>query len=220
MTLEPRYTADGSVTLLNTVLNATYHSRFGALQESRHIYIDCGLKSAAATFGTSLSVFEMGFGTGLNAWLTQQEAKRSGLVIDYRAVEKYPVPHELFGSLNYSTNRSEADDLMHILSAPWEKAVPTHPYFSITKIRTDITGFDFPGGLHVVYYDAFDPATSPDCWSPGIFQCVYAAMCQQACLVTFCARGQIKRLLRETGFFVETLTGPPGKREITRAIKT
>lgn len=220
MKLEPRYTADGSVTLLNTTLNATYHSRFGALQESRHIYIDCGLKHAAATFGSSIRVFEMGFGTGLNAWLTQQEAKKSGLTIDYTSVEKYPIPPELFGTLNYASDKTAEEDLRFILSAAWEKAVWTHPYFSITKHHKDVLDSDFPKGLQVVYYDAFDPVTSPNCWSPSIFERLYSSMQQHAFLVTFCAKGQIKRLLRETGFFVEALCGPPGKREIIRAIKT
>ncbi len=219
MALRVQHTQDGSVTLLNTVVNATYHSRYGAMQESKHIYIEQGLKQVIKLFDSPLQVFEMGFGTGLNAWLTWQEAKQHALHINYAAVEKYPVPPELYPELNYAEEGPGREAFQRLLHLPWQQPVTVDPFFTLAKFKTDINDFIFPEPLHLVYYDAFDPQAAPDCWSPALFEKLFTAMARGACLVTFCAKGDVKRLLKQIGFKVENPEGPFGKREITRALK-
>ncbi len=212
-------TDDGSLSLLNRELNVTYHSRRGALLESRHIYIGCGLHHALSVFGRQLKIFELGFGTGLNAWLSQQEAEEKNLDIHYTALEKYPVPEALFQHLNYAHDERSARAYLRLLNSPWDTETPTGPHFTLHKQRGDITDFVIPANLQLVYYDPFDPEATPDCWQPPVFRHLFDAMVSGGCLVTYCAKGSIKRLLKETGFRVETLHGPPGKREITRAVR-
>ena|SRR6218665_2444821 len=219
MNLKLQYTQDGSATLLNTAVNAAYHSRFGAVQESRHIYVNSGLLYAAKVFGSHLNVLEMGFGTGLNAWLSWQEALSRGLLLHYTAIEKDPVPQALYPALNYAGSEAEQQRFTDLLHSAWEQTCHLSAGFSLLKQQGDINSMPFPSPLHVVYYDAFDPMAAPECWQPSIFERLFQAMLPGAVLLTFCAKGNIKRLLKETGFIIEALPGPPGKREITRAIK-
>lgn len=219
MNLEPQYTQDGSVTLLNTELNAAYHSRFGAVQESTCIYVNAGLLHAAQTFGNHLRVLEMGFGTGLNAWLSWQASLQHQLKIHYTAIEKYPVPATLYPTLNYTQSLTEQQHFDSLLNCPWEQPCALGAHFTLLKQQGDVNSLEFPDGLQVVYYDAFDPVAAPECWQAAIFERLFSAMLPGGCLVTFCAKGHIKRLLKQTGFKVEALPGPPGKREMTRAIK-
>lgn len=212
-------TGDGSTSLFNTELNVTYHSRHGALQESMHIYIGAGLHHALSVFGRRLNVFELGFGTGLNTLLSLREAMKNDLQIHYTSLEKYPVPEELFALLNYANDPSSAQVYSQVLNSPWDQKIILNPHFTLHKRKGDINDIALPKNLHLVYYDAFDPEATPDCWQAGIFERLFLSMVPGACLVTYCAKGNIKRLLKETGFRVEALPGPPGKREMTRAFR-
>jgi len=221
MRLEVLHTQDGSVTLLNKELNATYHSTHGAVQESRHIFIERGFDYAAQLFDNNIHVFEIGFGTGLNAFLTLQQSLKNQVAVRYSALEKFPVPDALFNALNFADlSEKEQEPLFkNILHCAWNAPVPITPDFELTKYRGDVSAFQFPDNIHLVYYDGFAPKVAPEMWQPVIFERLYHVMPRGAALVTFCAQGAFKRLLKETGFKVEALPGPPGKREMTRAIR-
>ncbi len=215
--LELIHTADGSTTILNTELNATYHSKFGAIQESTHIFINNGLKFITKK---NINVLEIGFGTGLNAMLTLQEAIKKNLNINYSSIEKYPLEKEVFDKLNYveliDTNKTE---LSAILNCEWEKENKINSNFSITKFKSDANEFNYIQKADVIYYDAFGPGAAPEMWQSTIFEKLYLILNTGGCIITFCAQGELKRILKRCGFTVESLQGPPGKREITRAIK-
>ncbi|MBL7911147.1 MAG: tRNA (5-methylaminomethyl-2-thiouridine)(34)-methyltransferase MnmD [Bacteroidia bacterium] len=221
MQLEVVNTNDGSTTLLNKELNATYHSKFGAVEESKHIYINHGLVPSMSYFGNSINIIEIGFGTGLNALLTLQEATLQKLNIHYYAIEKNPVPKELYKKLNYSSfvKTLEEDQFERIMASEWEEQITLNPFFKISKLQKDIHDLPTLPQAHLIYYDAFAPAAAPDMWQKPVFDKLYNVLPQKGSIITYCAKGEVKRTLKQTGFIVEALPGPSGKREITRAIK-
>lgn len=221
MQLEVLHTQDGSVTLLNKQLNATYHSTHGAVQESRHIFIERGFDHVTQVFGNNVHVFEIGFGTGLNTFLTLQQGLKNKVTVRYSALEKFPVPDTLFDALNFAgfAEKEQEPLFKNIFSCAWNKPMQIAPGFELTKHQGDVSTFQFPENIHLVYYDAFAPGVAPEMWQPVIFERLFKSMPLGAALVTFCAQGAFKRMLKETGFKVEALPGPPGKREMTRAIR-
>ena len=219
--LEVILTGDGSPSLLHQAFGLTYHSRHGALQESRHVFIHNGLQYVANKFGPNISVFELGFGTGLNAALSAIEAQRLDRHINYIGIDKYPLTESVYGQLPFE-NVFSGNDLQltkRILTAPWHLTQNISPYFNLEKIEVDILNFQHVSQYHVVYFDAFDPEAQPSLWQRTIFEKLFKALHAGGVLVTYCAKGKVKRLLRDIGFEVQTLNGPPGKREMTRAIK-
>lgn len=212
-------TGDGSATIKNTMLNATYHSTHGAVQESKHIFIEHGLNYAIAKFGKQLNILEIGFGTGLNAFLTLIESEKRTLNIHYTGIEKFPLHESVYKRLNYAASSWEHTlfELMHAYS--WEKRKHITGNFSLLKLSGDVRELELDRTYHLIYFDAFAPATSPELWTASIFEKTYESMVSGAALVTFCAKGEVKRILKKTGFKVETLAGPPGKREMVRAVK-
>jgi tRNA U34 5-methylaminomethyl-2-thiouridine-forming methyltransferase MnmC len=216
--LEVITTRDGSKTILNKALNATYHSKFGALQESQHIFIQNGLLYAKDVFGEELNVLEIGFGTGLNALLTLRETVKSNLRVNYYTFEKFPIPPTLYKDLGYAEEKENEEVLFSKLhESEWDKEIQLTNHFKITKYRSDAIQSVFPGNIHVIYFDVFAPSIDPGMWSPSIFIKLHQNLSPRGCLVTFCAKGEVKRMLKEIGFSVETLAGPPGKREMVRA---
>lgn len=223
MDIELLATDDGSHTIRNKLLNATYHSKHGAINESRHIYIEAGLHHVLKQFGKSeaLNILEIGFGTGLNALLTLKEALEKELQINYVSIEKEPIPIEIVNELNYPhllgfDNSTIFSDLH---TKPWNQSKTISANFSIEKRLSDINQFYPDKEFHLIYFDAFAPANSPDMWHPDIFKKLYQNLIPNGCLLSFCAQGEFKRLLKARGFKVESLPGPKGKREITRASK-
>ena len=207
-------TEDGSHTVEGKN-GVTYHSRFGALQESSHIFISAGLKMAPAN---PLRVFEMGFGTGLNALLTFLE----GRPVHYEAVETEPLPRDLARELNYCEvlgrpDKRPAFERMH--SVEWEKTVEIIPGFGLFKSRKDIRNYILREPADLVYYDAFDPAAQPELWTEEVFGHLFGQLAPGALLVTYCSKGAVRRALQAVGFKTEKLPGPPGKREFLRAHK-
>lgn len=218
MILEIMDTADGSHTVRNKELGVTYHSTHGALHESMHVFIDAGLRYVSELF-QEISIVEVGFGTGLNTLLTYNESLKRDIAIHYRAAEKFPVEKEIVDLLNYAD--TDPGNVFHSLhELDWNTVHRISDSFRFEKIEVDIREYKPDGQIHLVYYDAFAPGTSPEMWEEEIFKRIYQAMVPGGCLVTFCAKGSIKRLLKTCGFKVEALVGPPGKREMTRAIKT
>lgn len=210
-------TADGSNTLFVKELDEHYHSVKGALTESEHIFIRTGLRHCPLS---EVRVLEVGFGTGLNAFLTLIEAQRTARHIVYTALERYPLEENVVRQLRYpELIAPEQDELFYALHrAEWGKPQPIAPYFTLLKEECDFTARFPDGEFDVVYFDAFAPEKQPEMWTPEIFGGLRRAMSPGGTLTTYCAKGAVRRTLQAAGFTVERLPGPPGgKREMLRA---
>lgn len=216
-------TEDNSKTLLIPALNETYHSTHGAYNESKHVFIEAGLKNKAML--SEVAVFEMGFGTGLNALLSAEYAFLNQQKITFTTVEKFPLDQTLISQLNYADflqEPSHAEFFNQLHEADWEQSVMLHPYFTLHKIAADVNEIQldsFANQFNLIFYDAFAPAVQPELWSEKTLQKMYNMLATDGILVTYCAQGQFKRNLKAVGFTLENLPGPTGKREMTRAIK-
>ena len=212
-------TADGSYTLYVPELDEHYHSVKGALTESKHIFIDMGLKHAAAT---EPRILEIGLGTGLNCFLTLMEAEASRRKVHYTGIERFPLTLEVVRSLDYPSviGQGHTEDYFAIHQAPWEEDVELSPWFTLHKTEGDFTRHQFEKGYDIIYFDAFAPEKQPEMWSQPLFDILYSILNEGGILTTYCAKGVVRRMLQEAGFKVERLPGPPGgKREILRATK-
>jgi len=211
-------TEDGSNSLYVPEIDECYHSSHGAIQESRHIFIEAGLKQCRKS---EINVLEVGFGTGLNAFLTMIEAERSGKQIQYVSLEKYPVETEKALRLNYpeelSPEKRSFFELMHI--SAWNEKIQITPFFSLEKIKTDFTQYTPEHKFDVIFFDAFSPEKQPEMWTQERFELIYKHCNHGAILTTYCAKGVVRRSMQVAGFIVERLAGPPGKREILRGVR-
>ncbi len=214
-------TGDGSHSIHLPELNETYHSIHGAIQESKHVFIEAGLKYwlSANKKTTTLKILEFGFGTGLNALLTAMECDIIGRNIAYHSLEKFPITPELVNALNYG-NRLQNNPLFSKLhSVAWNKEQRITANFSLKKIEVDFHDYGTDNYYNIIYFDAFAPGKQPELWTKIILQRCYNFLAKDGVFITYSAKGQLKRDLTELGFSVESLPGPPGKFEITRAIK-
>jgi len=212
-------TADGSYTLRIQELDENYHSGHGALQEARHVFIENGIKSIEKT---PIHVFEMGFGTGLNALLTLHESLVNGTKINYVGIEAYPLENQLIKQLGYSRILPDGQDALFeaMHEAEWGLSIDLTSDFSLEKIHAKIEDYQVEfEKFDLVYFDAFGPRAQGEMWETGILAKMHQLLKIGGVLVTYCAKGQFKRDLKSLGFKVESLPGPPGKREMTRAIK-
>jgi tRNA U34 5-methylaminomethyl-2-thiouridine-forming methyltransferase MnmC len=209
---------DGSHTLYVPSLDEHYHSHFGAITESKHIFIGAGLASLA---GDKISILEVGFGTGLNALLTALYAGEHEISVAYTSLEKYPLDPKIVQQLNYgvltASNGPELFEAIH--SAPWGSPVQITEWFSLNKIQSDLTADDPEGRFELVFFDAFGPDKQPAMWTEEVIRRIAAVTRPGSVFVTYSAKGSLKRLLRALGFDVTLLPGPPGKRVMTRAVK-
>lgn len=213
-------TRDGSQTLRNTELNETYHSIHGALQESLHVFIQQGLEHKLQQRLPELSMLEVGFGTGLNAWLTAQQIADRDVLVNYISLESFPLGHAIWSKLNYASDPRGLRLFEKVHSATWDEPVLVTPNFSLHKIKSTLQQAILASAkFDLIYFDAFAPEKQPEMWTLPSLEKVVEAMKPDAVLVTYCAKGQVKRDLRSLGLVVETLPGPPGKREMIRAIK-
>lgn len=209
-------TDDGSATLYIAALDEHYHSTKGALAESQHVYIDMCWRHAARG-GEDVRVFEVGFGTGLNAALTAEAALREKIPTVYISVELHPLDVATAGMLGYDrlTPYHTAVNL-----AEWGTETVINPYFSLIKIAGNFLEMELPANIDAVYYDAFAPEKQPEMWNEEIIDKLYSSMAPGGTLTTYCAKGVIRRRLQSAGFTVERLPGPAnGKREILRATR-
>lgn len=218
MKTELRMTEDGSHTLYVPALDEHYHSHFGALTESKHIFINAGLASLKSN---KVSILEVGFGTGLNALLTSMYAQDNQVTVQYVTLDKYPLDPSLLFQLNYPTiTGTECRELFEsIHSAPWEQPMRLTPWFTLEKRLTDLTSMSVEGLFDLVYFDAFGPGKQPEMWSREVMQKIAGVTHPGSVFVTYSAKGELKRILRTLDFEVALLPGPPGKRVMTRAVK-
>lgn len=219
--LEIITTSDGSHTLRNTDLDETYHSRHGAVQESMHVFIRSGLDFFCDRFAVSpVRILEVGFGTGLNALLTLQWALKKNSEIHYSSLETHPLPEEMISHLNYPAIVGSAEHFNKLHAAPWDGDIVIEPPFILRKINRSLQDVSLtPSSFDIVFFDAFAPSKQPAMWDISLLRKVGVAMKPNGVFVTYCAKGQVKRDLREIGMVVETLPGPPGKEQMTRAGK-
>ena len=218
MNSELRITEDGSHTLFMADIDECYHSTHGAVQESRHIFIDAGLKKCNKP---AINVLEIGFGTGLNAFLTMLEAEKTGKKIRFTTLELYPVPIDTALQLNYAVELAPDFKLYFekIHTSPWNKEVQISPFFKLYKSKADFTKIVFLEEYDVIYFDAFSPEKQPEMWTAEQFEKLYKCCNFEGVLTTYCAKGDVRRAMQSAGFKVERLPGPPGKREILRGMK-
>ncbi len=220
MKIELKKTMDGSHTLYLVEADEHYHSTYGAVQESQHVFIQEGFERC---HGREINVLEIGFGTGLNCYLTLLASIKSDQIVRYYAVEKFPLPAEIWNKLNYSTFSADGHSnrfaILH--NAEWNCYTEIYPKFSLHKMEADILQtniFDLPS-VDLVFFDAFSPEKQPELWSRSVFEPIYSIMKEGSILVTYCAKGYVRRMLQSIGFQVERIPGPPGKREMLRAEK-
>ncbi len=213
-------TADGSHTVAIPSLNVTYHSRHGAIQESMHVFIEAGLRYLITQSTTlSINLFEMGFGTGLNAFLSAMEAQKQQRKIQYTAVERYPVSPEKAMALNYTQALQNHPLFTELHTCSWDEAVMINDFFTLKKVKTDLTNFSSRQIFDLIYYDAFAPTAQPELWTIEVFQKLFDLLAPGGVLVTYCAKGDVRRAMIAAGFTVTKLPGPKGKREMLRAEK-
>ena len=213
-------TEDGSHTIVIPEMNEQYHSVHGAIQESNHVFIDAALSHKKQQ---SITIFEVGFGTGLNAYLSLGFAHENHIDIHYISVEKYPLLPNEYGLLNYGQliypQFNEMFIKMHEMD--WDESFLVKPNFKLKKIKDDLRELIFEkiDTFDLIYFDAFGPDKHPDLWSQEIFNQLYEQCNSDAILVTYCAKGSVRRMIQQAGFKVERIPGPPGKREMIRGIK-
>lgn len=214
-------TRDGSSSVSVPEMNVTYHSIHGAITESLHVFIEAGLKKATPAAET-LSIFEMGFGTGLNALLTLLEADLSKRPIHYTTIELFPLTNEEINELNYcqQLNHPHHQVLFEkIHEDKWGEEIIVTPFFTLCKIKCSLPDYSTGQLFDLIYFDAFAPNSQPGLWTKQVFEKLYAMMAPGGILVTYCSKGDVRRAMLEAGFNVEKIPGPPRKREMLRAIK-
>ena len=211
---------DGSDTLYLADLDEHYHSTFGAIQESMHVFIRSGFEVCPAN---EVCILEIGLGTGLNCFLTRMASRDSSKSVQYFAVEKYPLPSNITENLNFGEVYSslESDLFSSLHACQWGCNIQLDNRFMLHKIEADLVDLninDLPA-INLIYFDTFSPEKQPELWKLPIFEKLFSRMSSNGILVTYCAKGYVRRNLQAAGFIVERLPGPPGKREMIRATK-
>ena len=212
-------TSDGSTTIHLPDWNEQYHSKHGAIQEAYHVFIKSGLEQVETD---DISILEIGFGTGLNAFITFLESQNRNLKIDYVGVEAYPVSTDEVQNLNYISElkaTSFADVFQKMHDTSWEEKHQISSGFQLTKRKQFFEDVEDKNAFDVIYFDAFGARNQPELWTEPIFHKMYEALKEGGILTTYAAKGSVRRAMLAVGFEVERLPGPPGKREMLRAKK-
>ena len=220
-------TNDGSTTIFLPDWNESYHSKHGAIQEAYHVFIKNGLTFASFEHSELVSkeepicILEIGFGTGLNGFITCLEAQQSHQKIDYVGVEAYPVALEEALQMNYAQeiNPSYSAVFQQLHESAWEEKISINPNFTLTKQKKFFQDIDQEDAFDLIYFDAFGFRVQPELWSEVIFSAMYKALKTKGVLVTYACRTSIKNAMLSAGFSVKKLPGAPGKREMLRATK-
>ena len=219
---QPELTADGSLTFYIPEIDEHYHSTNGAVVEANHVYLkEALLHYIEQTGAREVRILEVGFGTGLNAFLTLLKAEELTVRIHFTTLELYPLTPQQIGQLNYpgqiAPGKSTLYQELHL--APWNEPTMITPFFTLEKRESDLVNDPLEGMFDVVYFDAFAPDKQPEMWSDAIYRKVAAAVAEQGVLTTYCAKGVVRRGFRDAGFRMERIPGPPGKREMIRGTR-
>jgi tRNA U34 5-methylaminomethyl-2-thiouridine-forming methyltransferase MnmC len=212
-------TGDGSRTLLNTAMGEPYHSRHGAVQESTHVFIEHGLMAAGREH---VAVLEVGLGTGLNLLLTWIRCLEGKVTVDYTALEPFPLGASHLEALAHAEDLAWPGlhepfiERMTGAEGRWHDELGGLRFRRIAKSAAEL---DETAACDAVYFDAFAPAKQPELWTPDVFTRMHNALRPGGLLVTYCAKGDVRRAMLSAGFAVERLPGPPGKREMLRAMR-
>ena len=215
-------TKDGSHSLRSEKFGAEYHSVHGAIQESEHVFINAGLKAKLDNHPEQLHILEMGLGTGLNALLTFIAAETWNTSIYYQAIEAYPISLAQAKQLNFIKvlNRTDLEVFfLEIHSSPFNEQIPLSTHFKLNKSNVKLDEFKTTMQFDLIYFDAFAPNDQPELWSEDIFKNLHSITATNGILCTYCAKGIVRRAMQSAGWTVERIPGPPGKREMLRAIK-
>lgn len=219
-------TNDGSTSIHIVEWDEQYHSKHGAIQEAKHVFIESGLAhflSLETTANTkNISILEIGFGTGLNAFITMLEAEKRNITINYTGVEAFPVSAEEIEQLNYVSildveNKQSLFSEIHTL--PWEEELKITDFFKLKKLKKQFSEIDNINTFDLIYFDAFGPRVQPELWTESLFSLMFKAIKNKGVLVTYCAQGNARRAMQKVGFNIEKIQGPPGKRHMLRASK-
>jgi len=212
-------TGDGSKTIQVQDWNEQYHSIHGAVNEAYHVFIDKGFSYLT---NEAISILEVGFGTGLNALITLIEAEKNSRLVHYTGIEAYPITIEEILQLDYiATLKAEAfsNAFSEMHRSAWENKIRLTPHFSFSKQKKDFLDISDRNLYNLIYFDAFGARVQPELWTEIIFEKMYNALTENGVLVTYSAKGSVRRAMQSVGFVVERLPGPPGKREMLRALK-
>ena len=213
-------TGDGSSTIHMPGWNEQYHSKHGAIQEAYHVFIKHGLNHIKLGENNKLRILEIGFGTGLNAFITLLEAESLGGFIDYSSVEAYPVSMDEIVQLNYGAElKADVRLYRKLHEVSWGTKHDITPHFSFHKQNRFFSEIKDQNQYDLIYFDAFGARVQPELWTEAIFLSMYQALKAYGVLVTYSAKGSVRRAMQAVGFKVERLPGPPGKREMLRACK-
>lgn len=212
---------DGSHTLVRRDMDETYHSTKGAITESKYVFLKEGLHHFADQ--KEVSILEVGFGTGLNAFLTYLDAKTSGQQIFYQTLEPIALGKDIYEHLNYPAEcdaEEERDIFLKLHECDWHEKIQITENFSISKVRSPLENYVAARSqFDVVYFDAFAPSRQPEVWSRRNLKKVYAVLKKGGILTTYCSQGEFRRDLEKVGFDVAKIPGPPGKREMIKGVK-
>jgi len=216
-------TGDGSHSMEVPELGVSYHSVHGAIQESKHVFVEAGF-NASDRFERPdvLRIFEVGFGTGLNALLTMIESEKQNLKIYYETIEAYPLTLDEAKAINYCSILHREDlqkkfELLH--ECEWAKETVISANLTFKKTRANLLNFETSATFELIYFDAFDPNAQPELWTERIFEKMFSMLRPRGILTTYSSKGTVRRAMQAAGFIVEKIPGPPGKREIVRAAK-
>ena len=211
-------TNDGSHSIFNPKINECYHSKHGAIVEAEHVFIRNGF---SALNKPKLNILEVGFGTGLNALLTYQKAEQKSIEVNYHTMELCPINKESYMRLNFTKLIGlEQKKLLDLHSCSWEEEHKISTYFTLTKNHTSLERYNTNIKFDIIYFDAFSPDKQPELWNEIIFKKMHKFLKNNGFLVTYCAKGVVKRTMKTVGFEVVVLDGPPGKRQMTKGKKS
>ncbi len=213
-------TSDGSSSIHIPEWDESYHSIHGAVQEAYHVFIKSGLEYIEEK---NIAILEIGLGTGLNCFITFLEAQKNNLIIDYTGIEAYPINQNERKHLNYvselkAENHQGIFDNIH--DSNWDKKNRLSTNFSFTKCQKKFQEISSENDFNLIFFDAFGPKVQPELWTEALFQKMYNSLQPYGVLVTYSAKGSVRRAMQKVGFKVEKLSGPPGKREMLRAVKS
>ena len=220
MQREIKLTADGSHTISFPGTSMTYHSHHGAIAESMHVYIEAGLRPVIeSSTHHPINILEIGFGTGLNALLSLQEAIKQKQLIHYTAIELFPLTEIETAEINHGTCLSMENEFLQLHSSLWEKDIQLHDFFTLHKKHVSLLELKDLHSIDCIYFDAFAPTDQPELWTQTVFENLYQFLALHGTLVTYCSKSVIRKTMEAAGFTIQKIPGPHGKRDMVRAKK-